>query len=192
MKFAKVFLVIVFWLWSCSLVVAEEIDSATAYKRKLNYWGFKKIEGFGRINVYLSGSAKEVGLSYKELEDYVKLKFKNNFAGIKMLTSKEFVRLCSEGKVNLFYCTSEKIGYILFNIFTVGDDYPIAYHVRCKVGHIKDMPILESGLHCSPIIWENEVLGFCSKKHLPDAIKKILSETIEKLAVDFFKARGEL
>lgn len=75
MKFAKIFLVIIFGLWSCALVVAEEIDSPTAWKHKLNYWGFKKIEGFGRIHVYLSpDSSEKVGLSYKELEDYVKLK----------------------------------------------------------------------------------------------------------------------
>ena len=69
---------------------------------------------------------------------------------------------------------------------------PIAYYIRCKAGHIKHVPILEGGLQCSPIIWENSFLGVCKKSIVLDRIKESINELIEDLAMDFFKARGEL
>jgi len=65
-------------------------------------------------------------------------------------------------------------------VWTVGDDYLIAYYIRCKAGN-----------YCC-FFWENEVLGVGSKDNVPDEIKKIIGGMIEKLAIDFFMVRDEI
>lgn len=212
MKIFEISLTVILVSLLCSNVFPQEMDSAAAYKLRITHGNFKKIEAFGIIRVYILGSGKEIGLSENDLTDYVKFKFKNNFIGIKILNSEKLGKLCGEeakkagkGKLklaDLFYCSSEKIGYILFKVNTlnmytlkfhtagVGD--PVAVHVNFKVGHIKDMPILEGGLEASPVLWENSVLHYCSKNEITNDIRQILNMFIENLALDFFKARGEL
>jgi len=65
-------------------------------------------------------------------------------------------------------------------VLTVGDDYLIAYYIRCEAGN---------SFH---YFWKNEVLGFGSKDSVPDKIKKIIGEMIERLAIDFFTVRDEM
>jgi len=56
------------------------------------YSGFKTIKKFGSINVSVEGSAEKIGLNKEELTDYLRLRFKNSFAGMeyKELEPKEF------------------------------------------------------------------------------------------------------
>lgn len=201
MKFSKTALILILCCICSSLSFAEEIDSATAYKLKLDYAKFKKIEGFGFVRVFLGRNSSKLGLSENKLTDYAKLKFKNNFAEIKIFTSDKFAELCAEerSKTNTkktlsdhFYCSSERIGYIEFNIFSAGIDYPIAYYVSCKSGYLKHYPILEGGIECCPITWEKAHLFIDSKKNAQDRIKRIINYQIENLAIEFFKVRGNL
>ena len=181
-----------------SLISAEEINPAKVYRDKITHAGFKQIQGFGHISVNVLGSAEKFGISEKELTDFLKLKIKNNFAGIKIFTQKQLIELCGISaeeylnNKNPFSCSSEKIGYISLEIWTVGHDYPIAFHVSCKSGSIRHYHFIESGLACSPIIWEKAFLGYGSKDSVPDDIRNSVESLIEKLAIVFFKVRGEL
>lgn len=137
------------------------------------YGELKEIEYFNYIYVYIAGEdVEKIGLNREVLTIYAKLKFKNNFAYINY---KDIVlphdATDSEKK---------KKGSLWFKVWTVGDDYPIAYYIRCKAGNY------------FRYFWENEVLGFGSKDNVPDEIKKIIGEMIEKLAIDFFTVRGEI
>ena len=55
------------------------------------------IESFGIISVQTRGNAAEVGLEESQLTDYLRLKFKNNFAGVKFRDARKArpsVRTC--------------------------------------------------------------------------------------------------
>ncbi|MEW6325833.1 MAG: hypothetical protein AB1515_10665, partial [Nitrospirota bacterium] len=74
-----------------------------------------------------------------------------------------------------------EVGWLTVNVWIVGNDFPVAYHLTVKAGH--------SG---NTDFWEDAVLGYSSKEDVPGQIKKSIDEMIEKLAVDFYKVRGEL
>lgn len=137
------------------------------------YGEFKEIEYFGFIYVYVKGEdAEKIGLNSETLTKYAKLKFKNNFAYINYKS------------IDLPYnapdSEKKKRGSLHIFIWTVGDDYPIAYYIRCKAGNYFDY------------FWEIEALGVSSKDNVPDKIKKTIGEMIEELAIDFFMVRDEM
>ena len=145
---------------------------------KLAYRDFKEIESFGVIWVVFEGEdAQKIGLNIDELIDYVKLRFKNNFGSMKYeeLSEKRWSTIFGDK------AEAKKTGSLRFTVWVVGDDYPIAYHVKCDAGNFRDFSI-----------WSRAFLGYGSKKNVPSTIKKALNDLIEKLAIDFFKARGEL
>lgn len=133
---------------------------------------FKNIESFEEIFVFLHGDAEKIGLSKSQLTDYATLKFKNNFAGVKYENSVLFPKSKAEGY---------KTGKLYFGVSVVGDDYPIAYYVKCVAGSYGSGPI-----------WSRSYLGYGSKETVPDTIKECISKMTEELAIDFFKARGEM
>ena len=197
-KFLSLFLIIFLVISFQPFISAKETDSAKAYRDKITHAGFKKIQGFGHISVSVLGSAEKLGISEKELTDFLKLKIKNNFAGIKILTPKQLIQVCGNESAEEFlnnnnpFCSSEKIGYISLEICTARKDYPIVLHINCKAGSIKHYHLLESGLACSPIIWEKNLLGYGSKDSVPDGIRKSIERLIQDLAIVFYKVRGEL
>ena len=137
------------------------------------YGEFKEIEYFGFIYVYVKGDDSEkIGLNSETLTKYAKLKFKNNFAYI------------NYKNIDLPYnapdSEKKKRGSLHIFIWTVGDDYPIAYYIRCKAGNYFGY------------FWEIEALGVSSKDNVPDKIKKTIGEMIEELAIDFFVVRDEM
>jgi len=75
---------------------------------------------------------------------------------------------------------TKKIGRLFIKVWTVGDSYPIAYHVSCKAGS------------CLDSFWEYSYLGYGSKEYVSESVKKRINESIEALATVFFTVRGEL
>ncbi len=147
--------------------------------KRVIYSGFKTIESFGHIYLMFEGDAKKIGLNKDKLEDYLKLKFKNNFADVKYnyVGVKELERLLLKKDIE----KSRKVGRFSSLVWITGNDYPIAFFVRCEAGNYEELNF-----------WNFETLGYGSKKNVPGYIKKTLGECVEKLAVDFFKVRGEL
>jgi hypothetical protein len=175
-------LIIICVLLSVPALAQEPDKEATALLEEFHkiienrYSDFKKIERFGGIFITCSGSAEKIGLSKKGLIDYVKLRYKNNFGNI---TFKE----PTPEEISIYFdkARGEKIGQMEFIIWTVGDDYPIAFHIRCTAGNYDRFDI-----------WKSEVLGYGSKNNVPDLVKKTIDGMMEELAVGFFKARGEM
>jgi len=145
---------------------------------KMLYRDFKDIESFGYIMVFFQGKdTKKIGLNEYELTDYVKLSFKSNFGKMK------YKNMSIERFPSIYYNEAEakKTGRIICWVWVVGTDYPIAYHIRCEAGNFKDFSI-----------WSDAVLGYSSKRNVLDDVRKGLDKMMERLAIDFFKARSEL
>jgi hypothetical protein len=139
------------------------------------YSGFWTVERFALIDVTLEGTAKKLGLNEDKLTDYLRLRFKNSFAGM------EFKEPDSLVKVILNKDTAEKYGSIHVKVWTVGDDYPVAFHLELQAGNLTNEKE-----------YRGAVLGYGSKQNVPDTIRKKIAELVEEAALAFFKARGEL
>jgi len=141
------------------------------------YSGFLSIESFGEIRVIFEGEdAEKIGLDEDELSDFLRLKFKNNFAEIpyKEEPDESFEILQDEE-------LQSKIGSFVVTVWIVGTDQPIAYHMTARV----DSWEFERG-------WENAVLGYGNKATVPETVKTTITEWVEEAAIMFFKVRGEL
>ncbi len=139
------------------------------------YSGFKTIDRFGMINVNLGGSAEKIGLKKVELTDYLRLRFKNNFSGISFKEPEDFAKLLQDKEMQ------KKIGTIHVKVWTVGDEFPIAYHIAINSGNFERARQ-----------YETAILGYGSKRNVPESVRQSITELVEELAVAFFKARGEL
>ena len=120
-----------------------------------------------------------IGLNREELTSFARLKFKNNFASI-------VFQEISTGAYPYSYRYQEeeqakKVGSIWFRVWTVGDDFPIAFYVECRAGSYKNYDI-----------WHEETLGFSDVKGIKQVVRNELTRMIENLAITFFKVRGEI
>ena len=166
---------------------SDSFDFYSAYSRmvdsviKANHGpAYSKVEKFIAVSVSLLSDV-ELGLDEQELEDYAKLRFKNSFAAI------EFDRELSESVFEDFSPEEKDAvhGVIIFRVWTVGTDYPIAYHISIMAG------TLGPGYY-NPDRHTNAYLGCCSKTDLMDVVKESIDSLMEDFAIEFFKARGEL
>ena len=120
----------------------------------------------------LGDDAEKIGLDEKKLTDYLRLKIKNNFANI---------------RIGGPYSTVKQLGSINLRVHVLGDNYPVAYHLKFQFSHCGDGQIDAS------VIWHNDtVLGYGSKDTVPNLIRTDIDIVIEGLAILFFKVRGEL
>ena len=143
---------------------------ALAFQAK--YGELAKIKHFGHIAVNVNGDAEKVGLNDQDLTEYARLRFRNNFSSVvyEEVSDKELKTL-----------STEKIGVISCRVWVVGENYPLAYHVKCDEGNFKNSAI-----------WSDEVLGYGAKSNSQETVKKSINEMMEKLALTYFKVKGEL
>lgn len=139
------------------------------------YNGFTTIERFGLIGVSLEGSAEKIGLKKENLTDYLRLRFKNSFAGMEFEETENLWQTMQNKD------EAKKVGSINVKVWTVGENYPVAYHIAISAGNLS-----------SSREYENSVLGYGSKQDLPEYVREIISKMVDDLAVTFFKARREL
>ncbi len=163
-------------IFSILLTISNSIHSQESLEDFL-YQDFKEIENFGYIAVKVQGEqAFLIGLNSEELTSFARLKYKNNFAHIAF----------QEIPVEETYLYQEeeqakKVGSIWFRVWTVGDDFPIAYYVECRAGSYKNYEL-----------WHQEALGCSDIKGIKQIIRNEITRMIESLAIAFFKARGEI
>jgi hypothetical protein len=112
---------------------------------KAMYGDLAAVQSFGFISAYVQNtdpgkgtSKNEIGLSTDELKQYLRLRFRNNFANIAY-------KPVTMGTPD---CPSEmdqaKAGYLWCGVWTVGTDFPVAYHVDCRIGTLKRYQITNS------------------------------------------------
>ena len=139
------------------------------------YSGFKSIESFSSIGVYFNGTAKDIGLNKDELTNFLKLRFKNSLAGTTYKKT-DFEKIMNESDAQ-----QSKRGDIAIKLWTVGNDYPIAFHIEISSGNYSNLGQ-----------YKTAILGYSSKEKILESVKKSITELVDDLAVSYFKARGEL
>jgi hypothetical protein len=157
---------------------------SAAEDKKINfdsfmYSGFITINTFSSIDVYLQGTAEDIGLSKEELTDYLRMRFKNSFANLEFKET-DFGSIWNESNEE-----RAKRGIIEIKIWTVGDDYPIAFHIEIRAGNY-------AGDYSNMSQYKSAILGYDSKSKIQNTTKESISELVDELAVSFFKARGEI
>ena len=152
---------------------AEQKQDAKTFIDNLLYGELKHIESFGFIYVHIENTeSSRLQLNENDLTDYLKLRFKNNFSGVQYKDKTNSLADIKDPK---------KIGNLWCGVWTVGDDYPVAYHVECQLGSFQKDRILTDA-----------VLGYGSKRNVPDTIRKSIDDIVSRFAVKFFKVRGEM
>jgi hypothetical protein len=148
----------------------QDVES---FMNELLYGGLKKIDSVGFIHVHLKNSeSNKLGLTSEDLTDFLKLRYKNNFGNIPFLDKSKKI-----GEIK----NREAIGNLWCGVWTVGDDYPIAYHVECRFGSFGN-----------PSIVSDEVLGYGNKRNVPESIKNSIDRMTSEFAIQFYKSRGEM
>ena len=165
-------ILVIFLFALCSVSYAAE-------KEKINYEaifysGFKTVKTFGSLSVSLQGTAEKIGIKENELTDYLKLRFKNSFAKYEYKEVEKLLDPMRDKKID------PTIGFIHITVWTVGEDYPVAYHISINSGNLNNVRE-----------YTNAQLGYGSKSNIPDTVKESISSFIDELAIAFFKARGE-
>lgn len=155
-------------------------SSAFADEKRMNnesllFTGFKAIDRFGLIDVSLDGSAEKLGFKKEELADYLRLRFKNSFSGIGFKEPENILEIFQDTE------KAKKFGHIHVRVWTVGDDYPIAYHI-----------MIDAGSFAKGREYQDAILGYGSKRNIADFVRESISKLVDDLAVVFFKARSDL
>ncbi|MEX0958010.1 MAG: hypothetical protein WDZ63_01840 [Burkholderiales bacterium] len=179
---AKINASCIFGIFLCFLSVvtfAQDSVDRKALERML-YGDLTRIESFVVIYVLVQGtdlwkadSENEIGLSSAQMSDYLRLRYRNNFADI------PYVEL-TEGLFG-----SEEInrtrGRLWCAVWTVGDSYPVAFHVECQIGTLHE-----------PNVLRRAVLGYARKELAIEEIRKEIDSMLTEFAQVFFRVRGEI
>ncbi len=135
----------------------------------------REVKKFVSVEVQTQGSAEKLGLKSAELTDLTRLAFLSNFPGV-ALEGSGGPSLDGVERPN-------QVGFINCEVWTVGEEYIVAYHVDCNAG-----PYVTP--RAPNAVWGHALLGYGPKEQVPDSIRKGLRSLIEKFAVVFFKSRG--
>ena len=136
----------------------------------------KQIKKFVSVEVQTQGTAEKIGLKRRELTDLTRLTFLNEFPGVALEGSSGPPAVGAEGL--------NQLGFLSCEVWTVGEEYVVAYHMDCNAGSYL-MPRLPGSL------WNRAILGYGPKDQIPDAVHKGLRTMVEQFAATFFKVRGE-
>ena len=77
-----------------------------------------------------------------------------------------------------------EIGFFTCEVWTVGEEYTVAYHVDCNAGSYM-MPRTPGTL------WNRAVLGYGPKVDIADTIRNGLHSMVEQFATTFYTLRRE-
>lgn len=160
----KIILVILF----ISVLIPISVHAEDRFIEDYKKWfgeEWKNFDTFFCQAYFRGGTEKENGLLEKDLNDYFKLKVKNNFRNINIVNQ---------------VTKREKTAIFNAEIWTSGIGYPIAYNVHLTLNlNGRD------GLG-------REALGIGSRSTILNRIKEIISSATEEIAIEFYKIRGEL
>lgn len=197
-------LCLAFWALSTTLVYGEphktlsdeELSELTAEYRKLQgqegteekrrqifekiydgdrYRTARNIKHFSEPLVSTRGTAEEIGLGRIKLSAYVAKTFLSSFAFLQT----DFRNDSSPGSDTTLL--DYERGVFNCELWTVGTDYPIVYHIECTAGPISARDQ-----------WKNAKLGFGARDMMEVIITKRLHELVQEYAIFILKAHGKL
>ena len=157
--------------WATTLAVVAE----GANHGPMPFTELRQIKKFVSMEVQTLGTAEKIGLKSGELTDVTRLAFLKNFPGVALEVSSGPAQ---DGTERL-----SQLGFLTCEVWTVGEEYIVAYHVDCNAGSYF-MPMTPGSL------WNRSILGYGPKDDVSAEIRKGLRGMIEQFATSFFKVRG--
>jgi hypothetical protein len=152
-------------------------DSQMREFEQFMYGDLKNISRFAFVYAHIKNTdgtkASDIGLTSGDMTSYLRLRFRNNFANVKFEADDKFFSKSETDR--------SKMGYLWCGIWTVGTNYPVAYHAQCIMGTGAKLRLVE-----------DEVLGYANKENAIAEIKKALDDMLARFATTFFRVRGEI
>lgn len=136
----------------------------------------KLIKKFVSVEVQTQGTAEKIGIRSSDLTDMTRLTFLKSFPGIAIEGS--------GGPSTDQNDRLSQLGFLTCEVWTVGEEYIVAYHVDCNAGSYV-MPRTPGSL------WNRAILGYGPKDEISEAIHKGLRNMVQQFASTFFKVRAE-
>ena len=137
--------------------------------RPANEYGpAREIKQFTEPTIQLRGTAEEIGIDGRALADVLEKKFVQDFAFLQ--NGFAFEKTYETWEIGLFGCA----------VWTVGNNYPIAFHIQCAGGSMDE-----------PRQWQYATLGYGHKDKILDMVKNTLDSIVEEYAAFVRKARGK-
>ena len=170
-------LILFFILFNYFTAIAGSDNSQIDSLMNEHYHFYFKNAAIFNIALFLN-TDKATGLKQEKLLDYTKLRFLNNFAGFRLFDNFQEDSIAGKGIKEL---PDDSVGIIFINVWTVGKDYPIAFHVSLKAGTLDKLDV-----------YDDAYLGYSSAKCVENQIKESINTLMETFAVIFFKARDRL
>jgi hypothetical protein len=164
--------VLAFWLATVSAVSAQGANPEPS-----PYAELRQIKKFVSVEVQTQGTAEKLGLMSGELTDVTRLTFLKSFPGVALEGSGGPSPDGTE--------RSNQLGFLACEVWTVGEEYIVAYHVDCNAGSYFMSKTPGS-------LWNRAILGYGPKDEVSGAIHKGLRSMVEQFATSFFKVRGDV
>ena len=130
---------------------------------------FEGTTGF-MVGCSLAGSAEEIGIDQDKSLGRVKLRLANTIGMVPII----------KGDGSNATGALNKVCLVMINIWTVGDDYPVAYHVKISTGYTI----------WSANIFETAFLGYGNSVNVQDSINDAIDDLIDNFAVAYHKGVG--
>jgi hypothetical protein len=133
-----------------------------------DYRAAREIKRFTAPRILLRGTAEDVGLDGRTLAGFLETQFLEDFAFLQ--NDFEFDRIYETWEIGLFEC----------EVWTVGSQYPIAFHVQCAGGSMDE-----------PRNWLNATLGYGPKEKITDTVRTTLDSIVGDYATFVRNARSK-
>jgi hypothetical protein len=153
---------------SYKLLLDKELS---AYARLRTVVGMDEggIKKFAEPTILLRGTAEEIGLDKQKVSSFLGMKFLNDFAFLQ--SDFAFDKTYQTWEIGLFECEA----------WTVGINYPIAFHVQCAGGSMDE-----------PRQWHYAILGYGPKDKIIETVRKTLDSIVQEYATFVRRADGKI
>jgi len=126
------------------------------------------IKKFVEPTILLRGTAEKIGLDRQSLSSFLGMKFLNGFAFLQ--SDFAFDKTYQTWEIGLFECET----------WTVGSNYPIAFHVQCAGGSMDE-----------PREWHYASLGYGPEDRISETVRETLDAIILEYATFVRKASAK-
>ena len=153
------------------LVVGRDDNRAEPSKDTMQgseYRPAREIKRFIEPTIVLKGTGEEIGLDSRTLDTFLEKQFLQDFAFLQ--SDFAFDKTYETWEIGLFECEA----------WTVGSNYPIAFHVQCVGGSMDE-----------PRHWRYATLGYGPKSKIVELVRKTLDAIVAEYAMFLRKARDK-
>jgi hypothetical protein len=128
----------------------------------------REIKRFTEPTILLRGSAEEIGIDTRTLAGILEKRFLQDFAFLQ--SDFAFGKTYETWEIGLFVCET----------WTVGSNYPIAFHIQCTGGSMDE-----------PRHWQSASLGYGPKEKIVEIVRKALDSIVADYATFVRKGHGK-